>query len=119
MEPKLEVHDQAGYTPLHLAIRSVATLKSTRPVRTLLLRGASRQAVNRSKQTCIQMIPDACEDGHKTELTQMLQEPKYLECMMVKQPLVPLNKNHRSQALFFIIFIFILSTQICVIIPSK
>lgn len=52
MNPKLEVHDQAGYTPLHLAIRSVATLKSTRPVRTLLLRGASRQAVNRTKQTC-------------------------------------------------------------------
>jgi hypothetical protein len=31
-----------GYTPLHLAVKSVETLKSTRPVRSLLIRGASR-----------------------------------------------------------------------------
>lgn len=49
----------------------------------------------------------------------MLQEPSYMECMMVKQPLVPLHKNHKTQMLFFVITAFILFTQICVIIPSK
>ena len=65
------------------------------------------------------MIPDACTNAHKAELQQMLQEPKYMECMMVKQPLVPLKKNHRTQALFFLIYSFIMFTQICIIIPSK
>jgi hypothetical protein len=56
------------------------------------------------------MIPDACTNAHKAELQQMLQEPKYMECMMVKQPLVPLKKNHRTQALFFLIYSFIMFT---------
>jgi hypothetical protein len=31
-----------GYTPLHLAVKSVEALRSVRPVRSLLIRGASR-----------------------------------------------------------------------------
>jgi len=46
MNPNLETKDQAGFTPLHLAIKSVGELKSTRPVRALLLKGASRAAKN-------------------------------------------------------------------------
>jgi palmitoyltransferase len=38
----LELQDIEGFTPLHLAIKSVDQLGSTRPVRTLLVRGASR-----------------------------------------------------------------------------
>jgi ankyrin repeat protein len=46
MTPDLEYTDNVGNTPLHLAIKSVPTLRSTRPVRALLLRGADRSAVN-------------------------------------------------------------------------
>ena len=49
----------------------------------------------------------------------MLKQPKYIECMMVRQPLVPLKKNHRTQFLFFLIYSFIMFSQICIIIPSK
>ena len=42
MGPNLEARDQHGQTPLHLAIKSVAELKSTRPVRSLLLKGSNR-----------------------------------------------------------------------------
>ena len=52
MDPALESLDQAGYTPLHLAIKSVGDLKSTRPVRALLLKGASRQAKNSRGDSC-------------------------------------------------------------------
>jgi len=34
-----------GFTPLHLAIKSCDELKSTRPVRSLLLKGARRDKV--------------------------------------------------------------------------
>jgi len=47
MQPNLEYQDNQGNTPLHLAIKSVATLRSTRPVRALLLRGAKRSAKNK------------------------------------------------------------------------
>lgn len=50
--PELEIQDQAGFTPLHLAIKSVGELKSTRPVRALLLKGASREARNLKGETC-------------------------------------------------------------------
>lgn len=42
----IEAKDEYGYTPLHLAVKSVAVLKSTRPVRTLLLKGAKRNVTN-------------------------------------------------------------------------
>ena len=39
-KPKLDVRDSEGYTPLHLAIKTVDHVESTRPVRFLLIRGA-------------------------------------------------------------------------------
>ena len=42
----LDDQDCDGYTPLHLAVKSVESLKSTRPVRSLLIRGASRDVVD-------------------------------------------------------------------------
>ncbi len=43
MDASLEVRDQTGFTPLHLAIKSVESLKSTRPVRALLLKVPTEQ----------------------------------------------------------------------------
>lgn len=42
LKPNLDSLDNLGFTPLHLAIKSVGELKSTRPVRALLLKGAKR-----------------------------------------------------------------------------
>jgi ankyrin repeat protein len=42
----LNEKDIEGFTPLHLAVRSVDALKSSRPVRSLLIRGASRDIVD-------------------------------------------------------------------------
>jgi ankyrin repeat protein len=44
----LEIKDIDGYTPIHLAIKSAENLKSTRPVRVLLYRGASRDSVDKN-----------------------------------------------------------------------
>lgn len=43
---ELEDQDCDGFTPLHLAVKSVEGLRSTRPVRSLLIRGASREATD-------------------------------------------------------------------------
>jgi ankyrin repeat protein len=56
MNPNLEAKDNLGCTPLMLAIKSVAELKSTRPVRALLLRGSNRNATDGKGQTCWDII---------------------------------------------------------------
>ena len=43
----LEDKDIEGYTPLHLAVKSVEQIRSTRPVRTLLVRGSNRDSVDK------------------------------------------------------------------------
>lgn len=39
--PKLNLQDKEGYTPLHLAIKSIDELGSCRQVRALLIKGAN------------------------------------------------------------------------------
>ena len=39
--PDLDIQDVDGYTALHLAVKSVEKLGSTRPVRALLMKGAN------------------------------------------------------------------------------
>jgi hypothetical protein len=38
---------------------------------------------------------------------------------MVKTPLVPLRKNHKTQILFIVLFTVIFCTQIILVVPSK
>ena len=72
-------------------------LKSTRSVRALLLKGASRHT-----RTYKDELPDEMIDTKRTaeqtqkELRNMLKEPQYLECFMIKTPLKPLRQNHKT-----------------------
>jgi ankyrin repeat protein len=68
MKPNLELQDQGGFTPLQLAVRSVVEIKTTRPVRALLLKGASRQATNIKGETCTDLIKDQTPQNLKNEL---------------------------------------------------
>lgn len=43
----LEDKDIEGFTPLHLAVKSVDQMRSTRSVRTLLVRGSSRTSIDK------------------------------------------------------------------------
>jgi ankyrin repeat protein len=51
-----EAKDDNGFTPLHLAVMSVESLKSTRPVRSLLIKGANRAAKDNKGRKPVQMI---------------------------------------------------------------
>jgi ankyrin repeat protein len=52
----LDDQDIEGYTPLHLAVKSVETLKSTRPVRSLLIRGASREVRDKNDRRPVELL---------------------------------------------------------------
>lgn len=68
----LNPKDQKGFTPLHLAVKSVEALKSTRPVRALLLKGADRNSVDNEGKTATQMISDSLPENIKLDLVEML-----------------------------------------------
>ena len=42
------------------------------------------------------MVNDKLPPQMKTELRNMLKEPKYVECFMIKTPLKPLRQNHKT-----------------------
>jgi ankyrin repeat protein len=52
----IDDQDVEGYTPLHLAIKSVEALNSTRPVRSLLIRGASRNIRDKAGRRPIDVV---------------------------------------------------------------
>jgi ankyrin repeat protein len=52
----LDESDIEGFTPLHLAVKSVETLRSTRPVRALLIRGASRNSRDKNGRRPIDLV---------------------------------------------------------------
>lgn len=65
------------------------------------------------------MISDDLPDQMIKELQQMLKVPKYIECFMIKTPMVPLKPNHKTQILFVSLFTVIYLTQLFVVTPSK
>lgn len=52
----IEHHDIEGFTPLHLAVKTVEQLRSTRPVRTLLVRGSKRTARDKSGRRPVDLV---------------------------------------------------------------
>ena len=119
MSPDLEIADNNGLTPLHLAVRAVPDLGSTRAVRSLLLKGSSRDALSKNGQTPIEMVKDTLEDNLRHELIGMLREPVYLECFMRRVPLKPIRPNHKTQVLFIFFFVVIIVGQFLIVLPSK
>lgn len=103
---QLEDRDVEGYTPLHLAIKSVEQLRSTRPVRTLLVRGARRDAKDKTGRLPVDLLDQINDDIIRQELRQMLKEPKVCSCFMVKTPLKLMRKS-MSTPLFFISLILL------------
>lgn len=72
MNPDLDSKDQKGFTPLHLAVKSVESLKSTRPVRALLLKGANRVTPDAEGRTADAMISNAVPESTQEDLRNML-----------------------------------------------
>ena len=65
------------------------------------------------------MIKETLEPNLQIELRSMLQEPVYLECFMRRVPLKPIRQNHKTQLLFIVFFISVLTAQFLLILPSK
>mmetsp|Transcript_44323 Transcript_44323/g.43016 ORF Transcript_44323/g.43016 Transcript_44323/m.43016 type:complete len:128 (-) Transcript_44323:135-518(-) len=96
LNPDLEAQDVQGSTPLHLAVKSVEVLMSTRPVRALLLKGANRTSKDNKEKSPTDVISDSLDDHLRYELISILKEPSYFEFFMVKAPLKPLKPSPKT-----------------------
>jgi ankyrin repeat protein len=84
---KLDDQDVEGYTPLHLAVKSVEQLKTTRPVRALLMRGAPRNVQDQNGEVPADLIHHVTTEWLQKTLRNELDEPRSLDCLMIKTPL--------------------------------
>jgi len=84
-----EAKDENGFTPLHLAVMSVETLKSTRPVRSLLLKGADRSVQDNKGRSPVQLIGAEVPEQLRNDLKTMLVS-RYLNliCVAVEKALL-------------------------------
>lgn len=96
----LETKDIDGYTPLHLAIKSVEGLRSTRPVRALLMKGAKRDAVDLNGERPVDLVAQIGPEDLKRDLYKILKEPRSCECFMIKTPLKLMHKNVTTSLTF-------------------
>ena len=67
-----EAKDDNGFTPLHLAVMSVESLQSTRPVRSLLLKGADRTVEDSKGRTPVELIGAEVPEQIRNDLKGML-----------------------------------------------
>jgi hypothetical protein len=65
-------------------------------VKGLLIRGANRDALDNQGKKPIDHIPESMCPVTGRELRENLSNTSYCECLMLKVPLVPLKRNHKT-----------------------
>ena len=116
--PQLNERDEQGLTPLHLAVKSVRTLNSTRPVRALLMRGAQRSLQDnqgrRPIDLAVQSQPSPCYE----ELRKMLMEPSCWSCLMLNTPLKNVERSPSLMITYFVLLAIIYAGSFLLLRPS-
>tara|TARA_B110000285_G_scaffold232015_1_gene302105 strand:+ start:799 stop:1437 length:639 start_codon:yes stop_codon:yes gene_type:complete len=101
---KLNLQDVDGYTPLHFTVKAADQLKSGRPLRALLMKGAIRDLKDKNDQTPF----DLCEDlkSRKTcrELKDSLSQETYCDCLMLKSSLKKAERSLQLPITFLVLF---------------
>ena len=118
LKPNLEAKDIRGLTPLHIAVSAVEKIGSTRSVKTLLLRGANREAKDKDGKTPMDWITESNNEWIVDELQRHLAKPAYCECLLLRVPLIPLKRNHKTQALFLFLFFTVYMLNLFIIQPT-
>jgi hypothetical protein len=118
MKPDLEVQDEQGFTALHVAVKSVHSVNSTRFVRALLLKGAQRSSKDKNGKKPINVIDAAVSKDLRSELKDILRSPTYCECCMVKFPMVPIKQNIKTVMLFTVLSAYIYFNLFFIIYPA-
>ena len=98
------MQDTDGYTALHLAVKSSEQLKSCRPIRALLFRGAPKEVKDKSGNTPQDLAEKLESVTLRDELIGYLSaKGGILDCCMLKTPLKKVEKSCKMPFLFFML----------------
>ena len=115
----LDDQDCDGYTPLHHAVKSVPDLQSTRPVRSLLIRGASRDIVDNQGRKPIDHAHMITIQSYRDNLISDLSPPREWQCLMLKTPLKLVTRSFRVPIMMWTMIAIVYLSCIFVLFPCK
>lgn len=104
---------------MHLAVKSVETLKSTRPVRALLIRGAPRNIKDERGRIPADLISDLSSVSMKQTLIEDLDNPRTIDCLMIKTPLKKVNKTFTTVFFMWFLMSAVYASLILFVFPCK
>ena len=100
----LSMQDIDGFTPLHTAVRASEKLKSGRPVRALLMRGADKTIQDKQGRTALDLTNDIEDKKIQAEVRLFLQTESKFDCLMLKTPLKRTEKSLKMPIAFLVFF---------------
>ena len=106
--------DTENNTPLHLAVVSSETVKESRCVKILLLKGSKRENENKNGQKAIDLVKNGYMKG---ELLSILKDTSYCTCMMLKVPLTKVERSPSTLVFFLFLLTFVVAGSVLFIYP--
>lgn len=92
-------------TPLHLAVKQVETAGHTRLIRFLLVKGASRDSLDRDGRRPVDYTAYIEDPLLKKEAINSLRMPSWhAEFLMLRTPLKKLSKNFKGVIAYLVLF---------------
>lgn len=101
---KLNLKDQDGYTPLHLTVKSADRLKSGRPLRALLMKGAVRNIHDNNGHTPLDLSDELQSRKLAKELKESLTAESTCNCLMLKATLQKTERSMDMPFAFLVLF---------------
>ena len=89
----LNMQDVEGFTPLHIAVNTSEKLKSGRPLRALLMRGADKTIKDKLGRTPLDLAMKLEDQKVKAEIRMFLEAENKFDCLMLKTPLKRTEKS--------------------------
>lgn len=119
--PDLNLRDNDGYTPLHLAIKSVDQVESTRPARFLLIRGANKSVRDNNEDTPLDLINkgEVSTQRLANDLKNMLGDAKLFDCLMLSTPTRYVTRSHGTMLVYLSMMIAALVMMVLATFPCK
>ena len=120
-DPELNIRDEEGYTPLHLAVKSVDIVESTRPVRFLMIRGADKTVTDNQGLTPLGLVNNGeVESEHlANDLRKMLGPAGACECLMLTAPTRKVKRNSRTMIVYLFTTFVVLAIEVFFVFPCK
>lgn len=115
----LNSQDIDGYTPLHLAVKSSEQLKSGRPLRALLMRGANRDTRDKRGNRAVDLVNDIQSEELQKELRAALEDSSICDCLMLRTQLKKTEKSLSMPIAFLVFFDGIFAVLIIFVFPGK